>query len=158
MLSSIVFLMPCFWIRRILRIPARNRLSVLAKVTAGAGSPRSVPQRSKNARATDRPGEVLQGEQPAGIVHALVFWGFLILGLQVATMFLAAARRRLPAVAQPRTCSAARTCSSATSWKPSSVLRGYLLVRWLITHPQRLMGFAPAEDAAARPLALGSHT
>jgi len=27
-------------------------------------------------------------DQPAGIIHALVFWGFLILALQVLTMFL----------------------------------------------------------------------
>ncbi len=29
----------------------------------------------------------LVGEQPSGIVHALVFWGFVILMLQVITMF-----------------------------------------------------------------------
>lgn len=27
-------------------------------------------------------------DQPAGIIHALVFWGFLVLGAQVTTMFL----------------------------------------------------------------------
>ena len=27
-------------------------------------------------------------DQPAGIIHALVFWGFLVLGAQVMTMFL----------------------------------------------------------------------
>ena len=27
------------------------------------------------------------GEQPAGWMHVLIFWGFMILGLQVVTMF-----------------------------------------------------------------------
>ena len=29
----------------------------------------------------------LTGEQPSGIMHALVFWGFVVLMLQVATLF-----------------------------------------------------------------------
>src|SRR5690242_13211390 len=29
----------------------------------------------------------LRGEQPAGVMHALIFWGFMILLLQVVTLF-----------------------------------------------------------------------
>ena len=29
----------------------------------------------------------LKGEQPAGIMHALIFWGFVVLLLQVITLF-----------------------------------------------------------------------
>ena len=29
----------------------------------------------------------LTGEQPAGIMHALIFWGFVVLMLQVITLF-----------------------------------------------------------------------
>ena len=29
----------------------------------------------------------LSGEQPAGIMHALIFWGFVVLMLQVITLF-----------------------------------------------------------------------
>ena len=29
----------------------------------------------------------LSGEQPAGIMHALIFWGFVVLMLQVVTLF-----------------------------------------------------------------------
>jgi Fe-S oxidoreductase len=56
---------------------------------------------ARPARRLDRPGErvrrtlvyafgqkkFLTGEQPAGIAHALIFWGFVVLGLQVITQF-----------------------------------------------------------------------
>src|SRR6266508_2489442 len=29
----------------------------------------------------------LTGEQPAGLMHFVIFWGFVILGIQVATVF-----------------------------------------------------------------------
>ena len=29
----------------------------------------------------------LRGEQPAGVMHALIFWGFVVLLLQVVTLF-----------------------------------------------------------------------
>ncbi|MDP7421900.1 MAG: (Fe-S)-binding protein [bacterium] len=88
-----------------------------------------------------------QGEQPAGIFHILVFWGFLILGAQAITMFL---RGWKPDTNLP--------FLDIHHWGgPYMMLRDLtevivficvisLLVRWLITRPQRLFGFKPAEN------------
>ncbi|MFP6627200.1 MAG: (Fe-S)-binding protein [Deltaproteobacteria bacterium] len=91
-----------------------------------------------------------RGEQPAGIIHALLFWGFLILGQQVATMFLHgwAPGAHLPLM------------GANQLGGPYMLLRDFMeavvllcalamLVRWLITHPARLMGFKPAETRLA---------
>ncbi len=89
-------------------------------------------------------------DQPAGIIHALVFWGFLVLGLQIMTMFL---RGWAPDGYLP-------LMSPSLLGGPYLLLRDImevvvlacallLLVRWLITHPRRLMGFEPAEAKLA---------
>ena len=41
-------------------------------------------------RLRDRPKKFLGGEQPAGLMHAVIFWGFLVLMLQVITLFVRA--------------------------------------------------------------------
>jgi Fe-S oxidoreductase len=89
-------------------------------------------------------------DQPAGIIHALVFWGFLVLGLQVMTMFL---RGWAPDAYLP-------LMSPTLAGGPYMLVRdlmeavvlvcaAILLVRWLVTHPRRLMGFKPAEAKLA---------
>lgn len=89
-------------------------------------------------------------DQPAGIIHALVFWGFLVLGAQVMTMFL---RGWLPDAYLP-------LLSPDMLGGPYMFVRDImeavviccaiaLLVRWLITHPKRLYGFQPAETKLA---------
>ena len=90
----------------------------------------------------------LMGEQPAGIMHALIFWGFVVLMLQVITLFGRAFDIRLehPGLrARP----AARTavlhrCATCSS---SVVIVGvlYMLYRRVIVHTPRLFGAARAE-------------
>jgi len=89
----------------------------------------------------------LKGDQPAGILHIFIFWGFITLGLQVITMFI-------------------------RGWAPDFILPGLhadqlgkfyaftkdvfqilvlisvviFLVRWGITKPKRLYGILPAEQ------------
>lgn len=90
------------------------------------------------------------GEQPAGWMHFFIFWGFLILGLQIVTMF-------------------GRTYSShffVPGFSPGQLGGPFLLLRdvmevvvvvvaviglcrWEISHPRRLFGFRPAEDRLA---------
>ena len=95
-----------------------------------------------------RPSTARMGEGLAGWMHALIFWGFMILGLQVVQMF---ARAYLPGF-------------SVFAVPGLHLLEGpYVLVkdlfqaivfvavvvalaRWLVTQPRRLFGFGPAED------------
>lgn len=90
------------------------------------------------------------GEQPAGWMHIVIFWGFVILGLQITTMFGRAFSDHffVPGF------------SPGLLGGPFSLLRdlleisvlcavGLALYRWLVAHPQRLFGFRPAEDRLA---------
>src|SRR5262245_28395079 len=90
------------------------------------------------------------GEQPAGWMHVVIFWGFVILGLQVATMFGRAISDHffVPGF------------SPHLLGGPFFVLRDLLevsvlcavllaLYRWVISHPPRLFGFRPAEARLA---------
>ncbi len=89
-------------------------------------------------------------DRKAGILHALVFWGFLILGYQVVHMFargwfphfslplLGAAEFGGPIVFVKDTFEVLVACSALI-----------LITRWVITHPRRLMGFLPAEKGVA---------
>ncbi len=89
-------------------------------------------------------------DQPAGMIHALVFWGFLILGAQILTMFL---RGWAPASYLPLL---GPDLLGGPYMLVRDVMEGIvllcttaLLVRWLVTHPRRLMGFKPAESKLA---------
>jgi Fe-S oxidoreductase len=90
------------------------------------------------------------GEQPAGWMHFFIFWGFLVLGLQILTMF---GRAFSPHFFIP-------------GFSPSGVGGPFLFVRdimevvvmvavlvglyrWEIYHPIRLQGFRPAESRLA---------
>jgi Fe-S oxidoreductase len=64
---------------------ARMRLLLRARP---AGRLDRIPERIKRA-VVDGVGQrkFMSGEQPAGIMHALIFWGFLVLMIQVITLF-----------------------------------------------------------------------
>ncbi len=94
-----------------------------------------------------RPEVVRQGEALAGWAHFFIFWGFTLLGAQIITMFGRAysADFHLPLL------------GPGLLGGPYALLRDLLeatvftfivvyLVRWGITHPRRLVGFAPAEN------------
>src|SRR4051794_32194290 len=68
-----------------------RRLRVLNLVRPAPDRFENIPQRTKEMLigAFGQMKFFTRGQdQPAGILHALVFWGFLVLGLQVSTMFL----------------------------------------------------------------------
>jgi len=86
-------------------------------------------------------------DRKAGILHALVFWGFLILGFQALHMFM---RGWFPGFYLP-------LLNAESIGGPILLLKDImepvvavsaivLLSRWLITHPRRLMGYLPAEE------------
>jgi Fe-S oxidoreductase len=82
----------------------------------------------------------LRGEQPAGIMHALIFWGFVILLLQVVQLY-------------GRTFDADRTLIGAPLSIAADVVSVvviaavlYMLYRRLIVHTPRLFGLRRAEQ------------
>jgi Fe-S oxidoreductase len=90
------------------------------------------------------------GEQPAGWLHVFIFWGFMILGVQVLTMFARAYSDHfyLPGL------------SPHLLGGPVMFVRDLMelivfvcvliaLYRWTFSHPQRLFGFRPAEERLA---------
>jgi len=89
-----------------------------------------------------RPDVARMGEASSGWMHFFIFWGFTILGLQIATMFGRAYSEhfRLPLVGGPYLL--LRDVMEALV----IVSVGIALTRWLVTHPKRLYGFLPAEN------------
>jgi len=85
-------------------------------------------------------------EQPAGILHVVVFWGFIVLGGQVVTMF---ARGWFPEFVIPGLGPNALgpVYALLKDIFQTAVFCGVivLFVRWLIIKPTRLYGFLPAE-------------
>src|SRR5215510_14042658 len=90
------------------------------------------------------------GEQPAGWMHFFIFWGFVILGLQIVTMF---GRAFSPHFYLPG-------FAPHLLGGPFLVLRDLMevivsaaillaLYRWLVSHPPRLFGYRPAETRLA---------
>jgi Fe-S oxidoreductase len=127
-----------------------NRIGVLFKLP-GTNRFDRIPERIKTVLVYGI-GQLkfFRGEQPAGIVHAFVFWGFLVLGAQVTTMFIQgwAPEAHLPLLGVHQL------------GGPYMFVRDtmevivlfcvvFLMSRWLFTHPQRLMGFKPAEERLA---------
>jgi Fe-S oxidoreductase len=89
----------------------------------------------------------LQGDKPAGWMHFFIFWGFSILAIQVIHMFV---RGFVPDFHLPG-------MSVYGLGGPYLLLKdliqlivlgaiGMALYRWLVSHPARLFGFAPAEN------------
>ncbi|MGH8005680.1 MAG: (Fe-S)-binding protein [Candidatus Binatia bacterium] len=90
------------------------------------------------------------GEQPAGWMHVFIFWGFVILGLQIVTMF---GRAYSPHFSIPG-------FAPHLLGGPFMVLRDVMEVlvigavsvaiyRWVLSHPPRLFGYRPAENRLA---------
>ncbi len=89
-------------------------------------------------------------DRKAGLLHALVFWGFLVLGYQALHMFM---RGWFAGFCLP-------LLNAESLGGPILLLKDVmevvvaisalmLLSRWLVTHPRRLMGFLPAEQRVA---------
>ena len=81
-----------------------------------------------------------KGEQPAGAMHVMIFWGFLILSLEVITMFL---RGWFPGFKIPGN----EYYGFIKDIFHVVVLMGIscALYRWLVSKPERLFGILPAE-------------
>ena len=90
------------------------------------------------------------GEQPAGWMHVLIFWGFMILGVQVVTMFGRGFSEHffVPGF------------GPGQLGGPFFVVRDLMEVlvmgavsvaiyRWIVSHPPRLFGYKPAEERLA---------
>jgi Fe-S oxidoreductase len=89
-----------------------------------------------------RPEAASVGETGSGWMHFFIFWGFTILGLQIVTMFGRgySADFRLPLVGGPY-------LFLRDVMEVAVILSvAYALARWLVTHPARLYGYAPAEN------------
>jgi Fe-S oxidoreductase len=92
----------------------------------------------------------IRDEQPAGWMHVLIFWGFVILGLQIVTMF---ARGFAPEFTVPglQLGLLGGPYMFVRDVMEVSVLGAVILAlyRWVIAHPPRLFGFKPAEERLA---------
>ncbi|MBY0372243.1 (Fe-S)-binding protein [bacterium] len=78
----------------------------------------------------------------AGVLHIVVFWGFLTLGGQVTMMF---ARGWFPGFTLPEWLMGPYSLTKDFFQVAVLCAVGVLLYRWLVIKPQRLMGFLPAE-------------
>jgi len=130
-----------------------RRLRVLALLRAAPERFEQIPRRIKEMLVGAfaqmkffNPGQ----DQPAGILHALVFWGFLVLGLQVTTMFLRGwvDGAYLPLMG-PHALGGPYMLVRDLMEVTVLVCVFALLARWIVTHPRRLMGFKPAETKLA---------
>jgi hypothetical protein len=90
----------------------------------------------------------LTGEQPAGIMHALIFWGFVVLLLQVITLFGRAFdwSWHIPGFGPDQPLGPPFLL--ARDLLEASVIVGvsYMLYRRLIIHTPRLFGIGAAEE------------
>ena len=126
-------------------IALRARLLVRARPAARLDR---IPERIRRA-AVYGVGQkkFLAGEQPAGIMHALVFWGFLVLMLQVFTLFVRAfdANWNIPGFAADQLLGP--PFFIARDLVEVVVIVGvvYMLYRRLVAHTPRLFGIGRAE-------------
>jgi Fe-S oxidoreductase len=90
----------------------------------------------------------LSGEQPAGIMHALIFWGFLVLMIQVFTLYGRAfdADWSLPGLADDQPIGAVFAVARDAVEVIVAVGVLYMLYRRLIAHTPRLFGLRRAEE------------
>jgi Fe-S oxidoreductase len=90
----------------------------------------------------------LVGEQPAGIMHALIFWGFVVLFLQIITLFGRAFDYswHIPGFSSGQPLGP--PFFIARDLLEASVIVGvsYMLYRRLIVHTPRLFGIGSAEE------------
>ncbi len=90
----------------------------------------------------------LKGEQPAGLMHAFIFWGFMILAITVVTLFARAYDEHfyLPLLHPGQPLGDAYTLLRDLIQVTVVVAVLYALYRRVIAHTPRLFGFRPAED------------
>jgi Fe-S oxidoreductase len=94
----------------------------------------------------------LKGEQPAGIMHAAIFWGFMILVLTVLTLFGRAYDEHfyLPLLGPGELLGGPYTLIRDLIQLTVVVAVLYALYRRLIAHTPRLFGYRPAEERLHR--------
>lgn len=90
----------------------------------------------------------LTGEQPAGLMHFVIFWGFVLLGLQIVTLFGRTfdAEWFIPGFAPDQPLGPPFFVMRDLLEAAVIVAVLYALYRRLIVHTPRLFGFRPAED------------
>jgi Fe-S oxidoreductase len=95
-----------------------------------------------------RPSTARMGEGVAGWMHALLFWGFMILGVQVVQMFARAYAPGFSVFAVPGLHLLEGPYVLVKDLFQAIVLGAVIVAlgRWLVTQPRRLFGFGPAED------------
>lgn len=92
----------------------------------------------------------LRGEQPAGLMHFLIFWGFMIVSARTLTLFGQGYDPQfyLPGLHPD---GLGGPYLLLKDFVESGVIVAVLiaLYRWLLSHPPRLFGFKPAESKLA---------
>jgi Fe-S oxidoreductase len=90
----------------------------------------------------------LIGEQPAGIMHALIFWGFVVLFLQIVTLFGRAFdwSWHIPAFGPHQPLGPPFYIARDLLEASVIVAVSYMLYRRLIVHTPRLFGIGSAEE------------
>jgi Fe-S oxidoreductase len=108
-----------------------------------------IPERLKRA-VVDGLGqrEFLAGEQPAGVMHALIFWGFVVLLLQVVTLYGRAfdAEWSLPGLGERELLGPPFAVARDAVEACVAVGVLYMLYRRLVAHTPRLFGLRRAEQ------------
>jgi Fe-S oxidoreductase len=94
-----------------------------------------------------RPAVASVKETSAGWMHFFIFWGFVILGLQITTMFGRAYSDHfyIPGLS-PHLLGGPYMLLRDLMEVTVLVSIGVAFVRWLVTRPPRLFGFSPAEN------------
>ena len=156
-LSHVVF--PILWAIGLLVfagiLAVRMRLLVAARPAARGDR---IPERIRRT-VVDGLGQkkFLVGEQPSGIMHALVFWGFVVLMLQVITLFGRAfdASWNIPGFAPDQPLGP--PFFLARDLLEASVIVGvvYMLYRRVVVHTPRLFGLGRAEERYREAASLG---
>ena len=92
------------------------------------------------------------GEQPAGLMHFIIFWGFLVLALQIVMLFgrAFAADWFIPGFAPDQPLGPPFFVMRDTFEVLVIVAVLYALYRRLVAHTPRLFGFRPAEERMVR--------
>ncbi|MFQ6019620.1 MAG: (Fe-S)-binding protein [Dehalococcoidia bacterium] len=92
----------------------------------------------------------LKGEQPAGIMHFLIFWGFMIIGLRTTTLFVRGfySDFNFPGFDTDLLGGPYLVVKDLVALAVIAAV-SLALTRWLFLHPPRLFGFKPAEGKLA---------
>jgi Fe-S oxidoreductase len=127
-------------------IGQRTRLLLAARPSARFDR---VPERVKRAAVYGLgQKKFLAGEQPAGVMHALIFWGFVVLMLQVVTLFGRAfdASWSIPGFGPDQLLGPPFFVARDLLEAAVIVGAGYMLYRRLIVHTPRLFAIRNAEQ------------